>query len=58
MQNFSLLLHRLTDAGFEFVIVGGYAALTHGSSLITRDLDLCAVLTSENVEKLRRTFED
>jgi len=58
MQDFSRLLQRLTDAGFEFVIVGGYAALTHGSSLITRDLDLCAVLSEKNVAKLRRILAD
>lgn len=58
MQDFSTLLQRLADSGFEFVIVGGYAALTHGSSLITRDLDVCAVLTDENVEKLRYTLAD
>ena len=58
MQDFSRLLQRLTDAGFEFVIVGGYAALTHGSSLVTRDLEICARLTPENVEKLRRTLAD
>jgi predicted nucleotidyltransferase len=58
MQDFSRLLQRLADGGFEFVIVGGFAALTHGSSLITRDLDVCAVLTDENVEKLRSTLAD
>ena len=50
MQDFSQLLQRLTDGGLEFVIVGGYAALTHGSTIVTRDLDICAMLTSENVE--------
>lgn len=30
----------------------------HGSSLVTRDLDICAVLTAENVEKLRCAFRD
>ncbi|MDB6128823.1 MAG: nucleotidyltransferase [Verrucomicrobia bacterium] len=58
MQNFSQLLQRLTDAGLEFVIVGGYAAVTHGSSYATRDIDICAILTDENVEKLRRALAD
>jgi len=58
MLDFSRLLKRRTEAGFDFVIVGGYAALTHGSTLITRDLDICALLTKENVEKLRRTLAD
>ena len=58
MQDFSRLLQRLADAGFDFVIVGGYAAMTHGSSLVTRDLDICASLFEENVDKLRRTLAD
>jgi predicted nucleotidyltransferase len=53
MQDFSQLLHRLTDSGLEFVIVGGYAAVTYGSSLVTRDLDICAPLSEETVETLR-----
>lgn len=40
------------------MIVGGYAALTHGSTLVTRDLDICAVLTPENVERLRKLLAD
>ena len=58
MQNFGQLLQRLADAGLDFVIVGGYAAVAHGSSLVTRDLDICAVLTPDNVEKLRQTLAD
>jgi predicted nucleotidyltransferase len=58
MQDFSQLLQRLADAGLDFVIVGGYAAITHGSSYLTRDVDICAALTEENVERLRRALGD
>jgi predicted nucleotidyltransferase len=58
MQDFQGLLERLTDGGLEFVVVGGYAAMTHGSSLVTRDLDVCAVLTTDNVEKIRQLLAD
>ena len=58
MQEFKRLLDRLTDAGLDFVIIGGYAALTHGSALITRELDVCAVLTPENVALLRRALAE
>jgi len=54
----NLLLERLCDAGVDFVIVGGFAATLHGSSLVTRDLDVCAILSSENVEKLREALRD
>ena len=58
MQNFDRLLHRLSDSGLDFVIIGGFAAVTHGSSLMTRDLDICVVLTDETVEQLRKTLGD
>jgi predicted nucleotidyltransferase len=58
MHDFGRLLQRLADGGLDFVIVGGYAAVTHGSALITRDLDICALLTPENVQKLRRMLAD
>jgi len=40
------------------VVVGGFAGVLHGSALVTRDLDICAVLTSENVERLREALKD
>ena len=53
MQDFRQILQRFADSGLEFVIVGGYAAVTHGSSLVTRDLDICMALSDEAVTKLR-----
>lgn len=58
MQDFSTLLRRLADAGLDFVIVGGFAAVTHGSSYITRDVDICALLTPDDVGKLRQALSD
>jgi predicted nucleotidyltransferase len=57
MQDFQGLLHRLADSGLEFIIIGGYAAVTYGSSLVTRDLDICAALSDANVEKLRQVTD-
>lgn len=56
--DFSQLIVKLVDAGFEFVIIGGYAAVTHGSSRVTRDIDVCAVLTPENVQVLRQALAE
>jgi hypothetical protein len=42
----------------DFVVVDGFAGVLHGSALVTRDLDICAVLTPENVERLRETLRD
>jgi predicted nucleotidyltransferase len=58
MNKFVQLLQRLADSGLDFVIVGGYAALAHGSTLMTRDLDICAALTPANVERLRQTLAE
>lgn len=58
MSELHKLLQRLSDAGIEFVVVGGVAAVLHGSSMVTRDLDVCAELTSENLQKLRDAFRD
>lgn len=58
MSDLNQLVQRLCDADIEFVIVGGFAAMLHGSSLVTRDLDVCAVLTAETLQKLRQAFQD
>lgn len=56
--DFSQLLAKLADSGFEFVIVDGYAAVAHGSARVTRDIDICAVLTAENIETLRTALAE
>ena len=58
MSNLNELLQRLSDSGIDFVVVGGFAAMLHGSCMLTRDLDVCAVLTPENIEKLRDLFRE
>lgn len=58
MKSLHLLLQRLADARFEFVVVGGYASVLHGSAYVTDDLDICAVLTPQNVEILRTALAD
>lgn len=40
----------------EFVIIGGVAALAHGSARVTFDLDVCYRRTPENVERLCRAL--
>lgn len=58
MSELNGLLQRLSDAGIEFVVVGGVAAVLHGSSMVTRDLDVCAVLSSQNLQRLREALRD
>ncbi len=47
------LLESLLDGGVEFVVIGGVAAVLHGSTLLTRDLDICVPLGSESLLKLQ-----
>lgn len=58
MTPFSQLLQRIADAGIDFVIVGGFAAVTHGSSYVTRDIDLCLMLSEQNIARLRQALAD
>ncbi|MEN8149046.1 MAG: nucleotidyltransferase [Planctomycetota bacterium] len=52
------LLTRLLTAEVRFVVVGGYAAVAHGSTVFTEDMDICLPLDSENVESLLAATED
>jgi predicted nucleotidyltransferase len=56
--DFKLLLSKLVENKFDFIIVGGFAAAAYGSSYVTHDLDVCAVLSPENIEKLRKILAD
>ena len=53
-----LLLNRLADAGVEFVVVGDYAAVFHGSEYFTNGLEVCAVLSAENTGRIRAALGD
>lgn len=50
------LLRRLNNQGVPFVIIGGVAAIVHGSARITEDVDLCVPLDHENAVKVIRAF--
>ncbi|MEO6080614.1 MAG: hypothetical protein ABIQ86_12645 [Steroidobacteraceae bacterium] len=46
------LLQSLVDAGVEFIVVGGAAAVLHGAPTTTQDLDILHRRTPENVARL------
>lgn len=58
MQSLSRLLAILADSGLDFVIVGGYAAVTHGSAYVTRDVDICIVFSDENIARIRDALRE
>lgn len=41
MPDLEKLVQRLIEHNVGFVIVGGYAAIAHGVTLITFDVDVC-----------------
>lgn len=58
MQQLDQLLARLIKAEVEFVLVGGLAAAIHGSSLTTRDVDVCCRFTAVNLLRIQHALED
>lgn len=46
------LLRCLVEAGVEFVVVGGVAAIAHGMDRSTKDLDIVANMTTGNMARL------
>jgi predicted nucleotidyltransferase len=52
------LLQRLVDARVDFIVVGGIAAVAHGSVTFTQDLDITYAPDEENLERLGRVLVD
>ncbi len=57
MENLNNLLKKLLESKIDFVLIGGYAAVLHGSSQVTQDIDICAVMTDDNLAKLRTALK-
>lgn len=52
MTDFGRLLAALVNGGVEFIIIGGMAAMAHGSAHVTVDLDIVYRRTPENIARL------
>jgi predicted nucleotidyltransferase len=53
MQSFvEKILQALTEAGVEFIVVGGVSAVLQGVPIVTQDLDLCYRRTPDNVRRI------
>ncbi|HEV2851644.1 MAG TPA: hypothetical protein VHC97_02455 [Thermoanaerobaculia bacterium] len=57
MVEIDSLLGVLGRAGVEFIVVGGVAAIAHGSARFTQDLDVVYRRTPENVDRLASALE-
>jgi hypothetical protein len=46
------MLRTLAEHDVRFVLIGGYAAVLHGSAAFTTDADVCPARTPDNLRKL------
>lgn len=58
MDDTRQLLQLLLQHRVDCVLVGGYAAVIHGSATVTRDLDVCFHFCSENIRKLFQALKE
>jgi hypothetical protein len=52
VTDFPRLLEALVSGGVEFVVIGGMAAIAHGSAHVTVDLDIVYHRSAENIARL------
>jgi hypothetical protein len=50
------LLQRLLEHRVRFVVIGGFAAVAHGVSLLTQDVDICCPFTVSNLLRLQEAL--
>ena len=59
MQDLSDLTRKLIEAQkVEFVLVGGFAAVAHGVTLVTRDVDICCRFSEANLMRIQAASAD
>jgi hypothetical protein len=58
MKDLNNLLKILLENDIDFVVIGGFAGAFYGSSLLTKDLDICMACSPESVQKLRILLKD
>jgi predicted nucleotidyltransferase len=52
MTDFPSLIRLLAQHDIEFILIGGAAAIAHGSARLTQDLDIVYRRTAENIARL------
>jgi predicted nucleotidyltransferase len=52
VTDYERLLRDLDASGVEFIIVGGFAAVLHGSARLTEDLDVVYARSTDNIQRL------
>jgi hypothetical protein len=57
IPDYASILSALDDQKVDFVIVGAVALVLHGSSRVTRDLDVCYARERANLERIVRALK-
>lgn len=57
MADLADLLGRLNREKVGYVIVGGYAAILHGGTVVTEDVDICCRFTPANLGRLQAALD-
>ena len=52
------LLGLLTARGVDYVLIGGLAAVLHGSAMLTQDVDICFARDEGNLEALAKALSE
>ncbi|HMC64949.1 MAG TPA: hypothetical protein VKI65_08405 [Gemmataceae bacterium] len=52
------IAEHLQRHGVEFLVIGGQAAVLHGSPVPTFDVDLCYRRSADNLQKLAKSLEE
>ncbi|MBN1676657.1 MAG: nucleotidyltransferase [Kiritimatiellae bacterium] len=58
MPDLQGLLTRLIENEVDFVVVGGFAAVAHGGTLLTQDVDVCCDFSPDNLMRLQQAVAD
>lgn len=56
MPDLEELLRRLVTHEVRFVVIGGYAAVVHGSTMVTQDLDVCCDFSVPNLLRVAKAL--
>ena len=58
MSQLNKLVERLIVSRVEFVLIGGFAAVAYGVSLVTQDVAVCCPFTPRNLRRIESAIAD
>src|SRR5687768_256469 len=58
MDSLAEILRRVHAANVQFVVIGGLAAVKHGTCYVTYDVDICVPADSGNFKRIAESVQD